>query len=108
MRAFFLLLLLMVVADGLLMYLFDELSSTGGSPQGFYYWLALSFDDVFPPRLFSHAAGTEIVGFIRKINGLLGYVLLGLIFHAIREAFRDHNLRVSKFIFLATGTEARR
>src|ERR1700674_741278 len=107
-RADFCLLFFAVCLDGFLMYLFAELIETAGSPRGLCFWLFLAFDHVFPPRLFNQDVGTGIVLFIRKANGLLGYILLGLIFHVIREAFRDHNLRISRYIFLSTQADARR
>lgn len=106
-RTFLLLLLIVIVVDGILLFLFEDLFHSEGPKRSIFFWILLSVDDVFPPQLLNYTVGTEIGTVIRKLNGLLGYVLLGLVFHAIRESFRGHNLRASKRIFLTTEEEAR-
>jgi len=105
-RAFFGLILLCPVLGGVLLWGVDHLDG-GSGPAGLPFWLGVAFSDIFPPA--TQIDGMSAAGvFLRRLNGLVGYILLGLIFHVIRESFRDHRLKESRYVFLSTDTDARR
>ena len=74
---------------------------------GFIFWFGIALDDAIPPATVSSIPTDGAIAFLRKINGITGYILLGLIFHAIREAFRDQKLKEAKWGLIPTKRDAR-
>ena len=96
---------LFLVASGIALYVIEELVF-GNSAHGALFWIEISFDDVIPPTLAKEISTSIFSMWVRKLNGLAGYLLLGLIVWVVQRSISGHNLKASRFVFFATNQDA--
>ena len=106
MRGVLFALFLLLVANGMLLYVVEDLQARPGQPRGLLYWIAVSLDDFAPPGTMNAMTQTALGSFLRKISALAGFIVLGLVIWMVEHAATGHTPKKPRFFFFASKEDA--
>lgn len=98
-------LFVILTLNGVILYISEELIF-GSQGRGLLYWIGAAFDDVMPPETIPKTTISMVGTVLRKLNALIGYIILGLMIWVVEHSVGNQPLRKSRFLFFAARDDA--